>query len=239
MGRMAKKRPLRGAAQYLRRTLNRWKFWPAGILPLPAGPASRRFAFDRGTPIDRLLIERFLERHEADIRGRVLEVADRGYTGRFGGGRVTRSDVLHAVAGNPEATIVGDLATGKGLPGSAYDCVILTQTLHVIYDIRAAVKNIKRLLKPGGIALATIPGISQVSRYDADRWGDFWRMTPDAAKRLFGEAFSPGNVEVEASGNVRLAAAYLYGLAAEEIDPAALNETDRDYPLLVCVRAKK
>jgi SAM-dependent methyltransferase len=236
---MAKKDPLRGAAFFLRRALNRWKFWPAGILPLPAGPASRRFAFDRGTPIDRLLIERFLERRAADIRGRVLEVADRGYTERFGGGRVTRSDVLHAVAGNPQATIVGDLAAGKGLPGGVYDCLILTQTLHVIYDIRAAVKNLKRLLKPGGIALATIPGISQISRYDADRWGDFWRMTPEAARRLFCEAFSPGNVEVEAYGNVRLAAAYLYGLAAEEIDPAALRETDRDYPLLICVRAKK
>jgi SAM-dependent methyltransferase len=236
---MAKKGRRRKIAHFLNRTANRWKFWPAGTLPLPAEPASRKFAFDRGTSIDRVFIERFLGRHAADIRGRVLEVADRGYTTRYGGGRVTQSDVLHAVAGNPEATIVGDLATGQGLPWGIFDCMVLTQTLHVIYDVHAVVQNIHRLLKPGGTALATIPGISQISRYDADRWGDFWRMTPEAARRLFGEAFPEAGVTVESFGNVRLAAAYLYGLAAEEVDPSAFDTADRDYPLLVCVRAEK
>ncbi len=236
---MAKKGPWLSLSQFLRRTVNRWSVFPAGFLPLPARPASRKFAFDRGTPIDRFLIERFLEAHSADIQGRVLEVADRGYTSQFGGKRVTRSDVLHAVAGNPEATIVGDLATGRGLPWGAFDCLILTQTLHVIYDIHAAVNNIHRMLKPGGTALVTIPGISQISRYDADRWGDFWRMTPGSAERLFTEAFAARGVDVESHGNVRLAAAYLYGLAVEEIPPSALTEQDRDYPLLICIRAVK
>ncbi len=225
--------------QFLHRTVNRWSFFPAGVLPLPARPASRKFAFDRGTPIDRFLIERFLAAHAADVRGRVLEIEGREYTRNFGGGRVTKSDVLHAVPGNPEATIVGDLATGKGLVWGAYDCVILTQTLHVIYDIRAVVHNLQRLLKPGGAALVTFPGISQISRYDADRWGDFWRLTPLSAKRLFSEAFPEEGVTVESFGNVRLAAAYLYGLAKEEVPPAALSESDPDYPLLICVRAGK
>lgn len=224
---------------FLRRTVNRWRFWPPGILPLPAEPASRRFAFDRGTPIDRLLIERFLERHAEDIRGRALEVENGGYLRKFGGDRLARIDVLHAVAGNPEATIVGDLASGEGLPWGVFDCLVLTQTLHVIYDIHAVVKNIHRMLKPGGVALVTIPGISQISRYDADRWGDYWRMTPDAALRLFGESFRPEWIKVESYGNVRMAAAYLYGLAAEEIPESVLRETDRDYPLLICVRAVK
>jgi SAM-dependent methyltransferase len=239
MGDMAKKGPWRGLAQFLRRTVNRWSVFPAGFLPLPARPASRQFAFDRGTPIDRFLIERFLEAHSTDIQGRVLEVAERGYTSRYGGHRVTRSDVLHAVAGNPEATIVGDLVTGRGLAWDAFDCLILTQTLHVIYDFHAAVKNVYRMLKPGGIALVTIPGISQISRYDADRWGDFWRMTPDAVRRLFGEAFPGEGIELETHGNVRMAAAYLYGLAVEEIPRSVLTEQDRDYPLLICIRAVK
>jgi SAM-dependent methyltransferase len=238
MENMAKQGRLRKLTQFLCRSANRWHFWPAGVLPLPADPASRKFAFDRGTPIDRLLIERFLERHAADIRGRVLEIGARGYTMQYGGERVTRSDVLHAVAGNPEANIVGDLATGKGLVWGVYDCLLLTQTLHVIYDIRATVRNIHRMLKPGGVALVTFPGISQISRYDAERWGDFWRMTPQGAKRLFAEAFPAKGVSVEFSGNVRLAAAYLYGLAAEEIPPSALMECDPDYPLLICLRAE-
>jgi len=236
---MPKRSRLRSLSNFIRRTVNRWRLWPAGFLPLPANPASRKFAFDRGTPIDRYLIERFLESHAADIRGRVLEVGARGYTLQYGGDRIIQSDVLHAVAGNPEATIVGDLATGQGLSWGVYDCLVLTQTLHVIYDLHATVKNIHRMLKPGGAALVTVPGISQISRYDADRWGDFWRMTPDAAKRLFADAFPAEGISIETYGNVRLAAAYLYGLAVEEIPPSALTEFDRDYPLVICIRAVK
>jgi SAM-dependent methyltransferase len=235
---MAKGR-FRRLSHFLHRTVNRWSFFTDGFLPLPSRPVSRRFAFDRGTPIDRYLIERFLERHATDIRGRGLEVEGRLYLTKFGGNRVDRIDVLHAVDGNPEATIVGDLATGAGLPWGVFDCLVITQTLHVIYDIHATVNNMHRLLKPGGVALVTVPGISQISRYDADRWGDFWRMTPDAAKRLFAEVFSPEKITVEVCGNVRLAAAYLYGLAAEEIPPAALTEVDQDYPLSVFIRAVK
>jgi SAM-dependent methyltransferase len=236
---MAHKTRAQKTGQVLRQMVNRWRFWPAGVLPLPAEPASRKFAFERGTPIDRLLIERFLSRRAADIRGRALEIEAGGYVEKFGGDRVTKIDVLHAVAGNPEATLVGDLSTGAGLLWGVYDCLVLTQTLHVIYDIHAVVKNIQRMLKPGGVALVTIPGITQISRYDADRWGDYWRMTPDAARRLFAESFAERNVEVEAFGNVRMAAAFLYGLAAEEIPPDVLEQVDKDYPVLICVRAEK
>jgi SAM-dependent methyltransferase len=236
---MGKKGRLWKGLLFFHRALNGWRFWPAGILPLPAKPSSRQFAFDRGTPIDRYFIGQFLERNAENIRGRVLEVGDRGYTQKYGGDRVARSDVLHVTSGNPEATIIGDLATGKGLPRGVYDCLVLTQTLHVIYDVHSAVKNIYRMLKPGGVALVTVPGITPVSRYDADRWGDFWRLTPAAAQRLFAESFSPEGIEVEAFGNVRLSAAYLYGLAVEEIPAAALAERDPDYPLLICIRAKK
>jgi len=236
---MAKKGRVPKILLFLHRVINGWRFWPAGVLPLPAKPASRRFAFDRGTPIDRYFIQRFLERNAEDIRGRVLEVGDRGYTQTYGKDRVSRSDVLHVTAGNPDATIVGDLATGEGLPAGVFDCLILTQTLHVIYDVHAALKNIHRLLAPGGVALVTIPGITPISRFDADRWGDFWRMTPAAVQRLFAEAFAPENVKIDVFGNVRLSAAYLYGLAVEEIPASALAENDPDYPLLIGIRAQK
>jgi hypothetical protein len=57
-------------------------------------PTSRVFGIDRGLPINRYYIEKFLARHAADIRGRVLEVADNAYTRKFGGDRVVTSDVL-------------------------------------------------------------------------------------------------------------------------------------------------
>jgi len=152
-------------------------------------PISRVFGLDRGTSIDRYYIRAFLLKHALDIQGRVLEVGDPGYTQSIGGDRVTRSDVLHVRPDNPRATIVGDLATGKGIPEASFDCMIMTQTYQMIYDVRSAVSWSYSALKPSGILLATLPGISQISRYDMDRWGDFWRFTDASARRLFGDVF--------------------------------------------------
>jgi SAM-dependent methyltransferase len=197
------------------------------------------FGFDRGTPIDRYYIERFIADHRADIRGRVLEIGDSSYTRRFGDDRPTRCDVLHAVTGSRQATIVGDLSTGQGIPSDAFDCIILTQTLCCIFDVRAAVANIHRALCCGGVVLATVPGISQISRYDMDRWGDYWRFTSLSARRVFEEAFGTDGVRVEAHGNVASATAFLRGLAMEEMEPKELDHVDADYEMLITIRAIK
>jgi len=202
-------------------------------------PISRRWGKDRGgPPIDRYYIERFLAVHATDIRGRVLEVGDDTYTRRFGTG-VERADVLHAQPGNPKATIVADLAQGaEELPAAAFDCVILTQVLQMMGDPGSAVRTLRRLLRPGGVVLATVAGISQVSRWDMQRWGDYWRFTTLAARRLFEAAFPPELVSVEAHGNVLVAVAFLHGLAASELRPEELDQHDPDYPLLITVRAE-
>lgn len=202
-------------------------------------PISRSFGFDRGLPVDRFYLESFLAEYSQDIHGSVLEVGDPGYTRRFGGARVTRSDVLHAVAGNPQATLVGRLDTREGLEREVYDCLIVTQTLHCIYDIQAAVRTLHWLLKEGGVALASLPGISQVSRHDAERWGDYWRLTPAAAVSLFEPSFGRANIQVRSYGNVLAAVALLHGLAVSDLPKGALERQDPDYPLLICVRAVK
>lgn len=202
-------------------------------------PVSRTFGFDRGKPIDRWYIERFLAGHASDVRGRVLEVAESTYTVWYGGGDVERSDVLHAAEGNPHATIVGDLTTGAGIPEAAFDCFVMTQTLPFIYDAAAAVRGAHRLLAPGGVVLATVPGMSQVSREDQRDWGDWWRFTSQGARRLFADVFGEDAVEVSAHGNVLAACAFLHGLAAEELTEAQLAFGDPDYELLMTVRAVK
>lgn len=204
---------------------------------LPDEPVSRLFGFDRGKPIDRWYIERFLAAHAEDVRGRVLEVAESTYTTWYGADRVTGSDVLYAAPGLPEATIVGDLTTGEGIPEAAFDCFICTQTLGCIYDVAAAVAGSRRLLAPGGVMLASVGGISQISREDMRDWGDWWRFTERSAQRLFGDAYGADNVEVTQHGNVRAAAAFLYGLAAEELDREALEAVDPDFHLVLTVRA--
>jgi len=202
-------------------------------------PISRAFGFERGQPIDRYYLERFLALHAQDIHGRVLEVGDDGYTRRYGGDRVVRSDILSLTPDNPNATIVGDLARAGSLPTDTFDCLIVTQTLQFVFNAQAAVATLHRALKPGGVLLASIPGISQVCRYDMDRWGDYWRFTDAAVRRLLTDEFGPGRVDVQAQGNVLAALGFLHGIGAAELTAAELDTVDADYQLLITAYARR
>jgi SAM-dependent methyltransferase len=153
-----------------------------------AHPVNPGFGMDAGTPIDRIYIERFLSSRADAVCGRVLEIGDREYTEKFGSD-VSSSDVLHFEEGSPLATIVADLGDCPQIPDDSFDCIILTQTLHYVFDMSAAVAELHRILSPGGRLLCTVPGISQISRHDMDLWGDRWRLTTLGAQELFGTAF--------------------------------------------------
>jgi SAM-dependent methyltransferase len=202
-------------------------------------PISEHWGLERGLPVDRYYIEQFLSAHALDIGGRVLEVADNVYTRQFGGQRVIQSDILHIEEGNPKATIVGDLACADHIPSDTFDCVILTQTLQVIYDVRAVLKTVYRILKPGGVVLVTVPGISQISRYDMDRWGYFWSFTSLSARRLFEEIFPPTGVDVATFGNVLSAIALLHGIVTQELRQKELDHMHSNYEVTIGVRAVK
>lgn len=203
-------------------------------------PVHAEFGCYYGTPVDRVYIDGFLRANAGDIEGTVLEVGDATYTKRFGAGRVTRSEVLHAVPGNPAATLVADLSNAPELGADRFDCVILTQTLQCIYDFRGALQTVYRILKPGGVLLATFPGVAhQISREERPYWGDYWRWTSMAAERVFAEVFPEANVQVEARGNVLVAIAFLHGLVVEELRPSDFAFDDPDYELSIAVRAVK
>lgn len=202
-------------------------------------PISQAWGYDRGLPIDRYYIEQFLSVCAVDIQGHVLEVKDNSYTVKYGGDRVTKSDVLHKMEGNSRATIVADLTSAPELSADTFDCIICTQTLQFIYEVKAAIETLHRILKPSGVLLVTVPGVSQISRYDMDRWGDYWRFTTLSAGMLIAEAFPMSNVMVQAYGNVLSAISLLHGLASEELDQKALNSLDPDYEVLIAIRAVK
>lgn len=192
-----------------------------------------------GLGIGRYYIDRFIAQYAADIKGRVLEVADRRYTVRYGQNRVLQSDVLHVRPGNPEATIIADLTSADHIPADAFDCIILTQTLQYIWDTRSAVRTVKRLLKPGGVLLATVPGIAQITRYDMEQWGEYWRFTTLSAQRLFEEQFEEKSLLVKSYGNVLTTIARLHGILASELRPEELDHYDRDYDVIIAIRATK
>lgn len=201
-------------------------------------PISRKFGGDRGIPIDRYYIEKFLRNYHHLIKGTVLEVGSALYTRKFGGNQVTDSMVLHVEA-KSNADILGDLETGKGIREHMADCFILTQTLPCIFNVQSAVKNAIKILKPGGTLLATVPGITQISRFDYDRWGHYWSFTDQSLRRLFELAVSPADITIQTYGNVKMAKAFLYGLAVHEVKSKDLEHTDSDYQMVISAVVKK
>lgn len=201
-------------------------------------PISRLFGFDRGTPIDRVYIEDFLYKNKQYIKGVIGEIGDDTYAKKFGS-NITKIEVLHYTPDNPKATIIGDLTDYKTLKENILDCFILTQTLNFIYDFKPAIAGIHYMLRKGGVALVTVAGISQISRYDMDRWGDYWRFTDLSIKKAFGEVFGPENVEVETYGNVLTATAFLHGISAEELTKEELFHKDKDYQVTIAIKAVK
>jgi len=237
---------VRGARRIKRRLVNALRF-VTGTPPVGGvdfgdlrriKPVSRRFGYDRGAPIDRRYIEDFLAGHATDIRGRVLEIGDNAYTLRFGGEQVSAAEVLHVDAGTPNVTYVADLTDGRGVPDDAFDCVVLTQTLHLIFDMGAAVATLHRILKPGGVLLLTVPGVSNI---DQGGWGEtwFWSLTPASLERLLAPVFGNDSLKIESHGNVLVAAAFLYGLAQNELSEQELATDDPSYPVILTARVRK
>ena len=201
-------------------------------------PISVGFGREEGTPIDRYYIERFLTKNADAICGRVLEVGDREYTTRFGTD-VSQSDVVNVLEGAADTTILADLSNCPQIPDGSFDCIILIQTLHYTYDMNATVRELHRILAPGGCILCTVPGISQVSRYDMEHWGDRWRLTSLSATELFSTTFLPADVCVVTYGNTLASICLLEGITAEKLRPRELEANHEDYQLVVAIRAVK
>jgi SAM-dependent methyltransferase len=201
-----------------------------------APPLSHHFGYDRGTPIDRYYIERFLSDHHHHVRGHVLEVKESTYTDRFGTG-VIKKDVLDVDSNNPLASVVADLASAGSIPDDTYDCFILTQTLQFIYDTRSAISHARRILKPHGVLLVTVPAISPID--DDENLTDYWRFTGASCAQLFAEIFGDTSIRVRPHGNPLSAIAFLAGMAHEELTSDELEALDSRFGILISVCAVK
>ena len=195
-------------------------------------PVSERYGSERGRPVDRYYIDRFLAAHREDIHGSVLEIKDSTYTRRFGPTDV-QAHVLDVEASNPEATMIGDLGAPSGLDANGFDCVILTQTLQYLPDVRQGIVNTHRALKPGGVLLATMPAIARVHSLETD----LWRFTVASTRAVVGPVFGAERIDVRAHGNVLVAIAFLLGLAQKELSRHELDDDDPHVPVIVTLRA--
>ena len=199
-----------------------------------ADPFSDDYGFDRGTPIDRYYLHNFLSRNGVHITGDVLEVQGTGYTRQFG------HDVRHAHSFdiNPcvQPTFVCDLAESeKVLPDNRYDCCLLPNTLQHLRSLEACLRNALRVVKPGGVVLASsstfVPLIPDGP--------DYWRLTRMGWEEVLSRAWAGYDVEVECYGNCLAAVAAMVGLASEELTPAELDFRSQRYPVLITFKCRK
>ena len=201
-------------------------------------PFSTCFGYDRGGPIDRYYIDLFLQKQSGAIHGKVLEIGDNFYTLQYGGNRITKSDVLHVDPNHKEATIIGDISHAPQIPDNTFDCIILTQTLHLIYNYNDALQTCLRILKPNGTLLMTVPGISPI---DHDEWGDvwYWSFTDRSMKKIMAGVFQNSNIEIETYGNVFIASAFLYGLGMNDVPKEKFEYIDDHFQVIVSIKAVK
>jgi hypothetical protein len=171
-----------------------------------------------------------------------LEIADDSYSRKYADGKTVPAPIfetLHYDGSENKATIVGDLTKSESLPENSYDCFICTQTYNFLYDVPEAIAGTYRLLKKGGTVLATVAGLSQISRYDMDRWGDYWRFTDKSAEILFRKAdFS--DVKITVMGNCLAAVAFLQGIDVEDLPQKNLLDiVNIDYQVVIGIVAIK
>jgi SAM-dependent methyltransferase len=205
-------------------------------------PVSEVFGLDRGTPLDRVFINRFLEENRGVIRGDCLEVEEPAYTRKFGQpGHVAHALKFTAtVDGGGLNEVVADLTRPETVPEARFDTFICTQTFNFIFNLDPAIESVHKLLRPGGHALITVAGISQISRYDYERWGDYWRFTDLSLGKLLSRKFSPADCSLTTFGNVATSCLFLQGVSVEDIpDKSILNITDPNYQMIVCALVKK
>ncbi len=207
------------------------------LAQMPMVPVSRRVGLERGKAVDRYYIEKFMEKNSQVIQGDVMEIAEHTYTYQYGK-EITHAYALH-VNGWGKDVIKGNLATGEGINGDSVDCLICTQTVQFIYDIDSVIKNIYKLLKPGGTSLVTVAGIAQISLYDYHNWGEYWRFTLQSIEQLFIKYFEKDKVEICSYGNVKIAVAMLYGLCVEDLEEEDFTYNDEQYPVIISVAARK
>jgi|TARA_B110000259_G_scaffold187654_1_gene242703 SAM-dependent methyltransferase len=199
----------------------------------PIHPISDYFGFDRGLPIDRYYINKFININKKHIRGNVLEIGDDRYSKKF-----KCDSTIYGIIKNEKVEI---LNLEEKLPNKIkkFDCIICTQVINYTYKKEKFISNLYKLLKKNGILLLTCSSITRISNYDYNRYGDYWRFTDMSLRKLLSSVFNKKSIRIKTHGNISVSTKFLYGLSADEVSYDDLNFNDKNFSLLISCRAKK
>ena len=197
-----------------------------GVLPF-----SRKFGLERGSPVGRYYVERFLRKNAEFVTGPCLEFGDARYRALFpGAGEYHVIDVVR----RPAVDFVADIHDPVGVPRDYFKSIICTQVLEHLAHPEKAAAAIFDLLAPGGVLLLTVPFINPV-HYDP---ADFRRYTPEGVTLLLLDAGFDVE-QVDFGGNSLVGTGSLLGMVQEDFSTSELELKDPVYPYNVLARARK
>ncbi len=182
-------------------------------------------------------IGQFLRDCAADLRGRVLLIGPESDLRRHLESEQTGPPQPTGARDQSGVEHVPSLREARAFSAASFTTIVCAQMLQYSARPGFSVTELHRILEPGGVLLATVPGISR-SGYDPAGTVR-WRFTDASARTLLEPLFPPGAVEVRTFGNVLVAAAHLHGLPANTLRPEELDHQDPDYQVLIAIRAEK
>lgn len=199
----------------------------------------------RGTAIVRYYWDHYLNKYQADIRGRGLEIGTTYTINRFGGQALTHADAIDISAHSPEVTVVADLSRADSVPADTYDCFVNQFTMHVIYNVEAALYHSLRILKPGGVLLINFSCVDYYFPDGLDLGMGaplflYHCFTPIGVENMLRRVgVTEVDYELKTYGNLFTRIAYQMNMPAEELTSDELQHQDLHYPVLICVRIVK
>jgi SAM-dependent methyltransferase len=139
--------------------------------------------FDRwlGYSIRRQLLDEDLESLRLRMEGRVVEIGN-GHSRRRGKFEPPISEAECWVFIDVKETVQPDIrASIESIPlkDAEFDTVICLEVMEYVTDVNAALKEVHRILKPGGRLILSVPFMHR-----ADTEHDFWRFSSHALKHL-------------------------------------------------------
>jgi SAM-dependent methyltransferase len=198
-------------------------------------PLRYKTGSDRHINLQQYYLEtQFLPEFADDLRGHCLEFEENRYASRFGKNSITKLEILNIEESKPQITPVELTSQLHDLPSDTFDCIICTYVLHAIFNLKPAVSELHRILKPGGVLLVAAPHVSI-----RDRQHEIWRFTAEGLQLLLEKDFGTESVTIRAYGNSLTAVGAVRGVIADEFTPTELNYHDLQFVPVVCARAIK
>lgn len=195
-------------------------------------PVSRKFGLDRGHPVDRYYIDKFIQDNKKLITGKCLEIGDDRYSKKYGQ-NISKIDILDINIKNKSANIHADLRSAPNIKNDTYDCLIITQVLGMIDNVDNFISECYRILKPNGTLLLTTSAIAP----QIDHKLSYWRFTEQSIKYLLNKKFK--KIEINSFGNAYIGQAIWLGMSQEDINKDLLDIKDIQFQCIVGAIATK